>query len=405
MRVLLCILLLILGGASSLVRADAPPIEQRQSELERIKKKLGSLSESLGRRRSERESLQRKLDETEKALVAARRELAALDDRIAAQMQQTEAARERRDAAAAQLDAQRGELARQVRATYLTGLSARTRLLFSQGDPTEISRLTTYFDYYNRYRSERIAAVRREMDALSAAETELQEQLRMLAQLRSEQLHAVDTVARQKRERGAAMLALKSSIDEDEDEVARLQAQEKRVQKLLARLREEAARPPPPPPRPVAATPAAAPAAAAASRATTARPSGPFPSQKGRLLWPLQGPLLARYGEPKAGGRLNWTGLWISAPEGTPVRAVADGRVAYVGWLQRYGLIVIVQHDGGYYSLYGHNRSVRPAVGDPIRAGDVLGEAGDTGGYDRSGLYFEMRSGTDPIDPGPWLAR
>src|SRR5581483_11575781 len=70
----------------------------------------------------------------------------------------------------------------------------------------------------------------------------------------------------------------------------------------------------------------------------------PLGKQKGHLPWPARGKLLARYGAAKAEGKLKWTGIWIAAPEGAPVRAVASGRVAYVGRLQRFGLLAVVEH-------------------------------------------------------------
>jgi murein hydrolase activator len=131
----------------------------------------------------------------------------------------------------------------------------------------------------------------------------------------------------------------------------------------------------------------------------------PFSGQRGKLPWPARGKLIARYGQPKAGGKLSWKGHWIGAAEGAPVRAVARGRVVYVGWMHRYGLIVLVEHDGGYYSLYGHAQSATVSVGDSLRAGQVLARAGSTGGHEQPGVYFELRKGTKPIDPRQWLAR
>ena len=66
---------------------------------------------------------------------------------------------------------------------------------------------------------------------------------------------------------------------------------------------------------------------------------------------------------------------------------------------------MLVEHDGGYYSLYGHAQSATVNVGDSLRAGQVLARAGDTGGHDQSGVYFELRKGTQAIDPRQWLAR
>ncbi|MGB0213661.1 murein hydrolase activator EnvC family protein, partial [Algiphilus sp.] len=98
-----------------------------------------------------------------------------------------------------------------------------------------------------------------------------------------------------------------------------------------------------------------------------------------------------------------WKGIWIAAESGTPARAVANGRVAWAGWMHRYGLVVILEHAGGYYSLYGHaERSLR-RVGEWVEAGATVVTAGDSGGQPRSGVYLELRSGADALDPIAWL--
>ena len=130
----------------------------------------------------------------------------------------------------------------------------------------------------------------------------------------------------------------------------------------------------------------------------------PFKSLRGRLPWPLEGKLLARFGGLKGGGPLTWNGWWIGAAEGRPVQAVADGRVVYVGWVQRYGLLVILDHPGPYLTLYGHLQENTVEVGQVVSAGGRIGSAGTSGGHERPGVYFEIRQGTTAIDPARWLA-
>jgi septal ring factor EnvC (AmiA/AmiB activator) len=96
-------------------------------------------------------------------------------------------------------------------------------------------------------------------------------------------------------------------------------------------------------------------------------------------------------------------GVDIRAPEGTPVKAVAEGTVAYAGWLRGYGNLLILDHGGGYHTLMGHLASMAPAVGASVAAGEVVGEVGDTGSLKGAYLYFELRRGGQAVDPVPWL--
>lgn len=114
--------------------------------------------------------------------------------------------------------------------------------------------------------------------------------------------------------------------------------------------------------------------------------------------------MIARFGDSKAGGHLQWEGRWIAAPAGTAVHAVAPGRVVYVGWMYRYGLIVVLDHGDNYYTVYGHNQSVYVRSGEHVRAGEKIATAGKSGGHETTGVYFEIRHGSKPLDPGVWLA-
>jgi septal ring factor EnvC (AmiA/AmiB activator) len=118
-----------------------------------------------------------------------------------------------------------------------------------------------------------------------------------------------------------------------------------------------------------------------------------------------QGKVLARFGQPRAGGSLKWQGMLIGTDRGARVRAPFAGRVAYADWLPGMGLMIVLDHGGGYLSLYGHNEEVFRKVGDPVVAGDVIGAVGDTGGHNQPALYFEVRRGREPVNPENWLQR
>ena len=132
----------------------------------------------------------------------------------------------------------------------------------------------------------------------------------------------------------------------------------------------------------------------------------PFEPLKGKLPWPVQqGRVLARFGQPRAGGSMRWQGMLIGTDRGARVRAPFAGRVVYADWLPGMGLMLVVDHGGGYMSLYGHNEELFRKVGDPVAAGDVIGSVGDTGGHNQPALYFEVSRGRQPVDPEIWLQR
>jgi septal ring factor EnvC (AmiA/AmiB activator) len=125
-------------------------------------------------------------------------------------------------------------------------------------------------------------------------------------------------------------------------------------------------------------------------------PSAPgeekFSRLRGRLRLPVRGELTARFG-----------GLFIRAPEGQPVRAVARGRVVYADWMRGFGNLLIVDHGENYLSIYANNEALLKQVGEPVEAGEALAVTGSSGGNEETGLYFEMRHLGRPFDPRQWV--
>jgi septal ring factor EnvC (AmiA/AmiB activator) len=99
-----------------------------------------------------------------------------------------------------------------------------------------------------------------------------------------------------------------------------------------------------------------------------------------------------------------WKGVFIQAPEGDAVHAVADGRIVYSDWLRGFGNLLIIDHGDSFMSLYGNNQSLLKQVGEDVRGGDTVATVGDTGGGSKSGLYFEIRFEGKALDPLPWVS-
>ena len=97
--------------------------------------------------------------------------------------------------------------------------------------------------------------------------------------------------------------------------------------------------------------------------------------------------------------------MLIEAANGTPVSAVADGKVVYSDWMTGYGMILIVDHGNGYMTLYAHNESLLSDTGSRVRRGETIARVGSSGGQGQPALYFEVRRNGQPVDPASWLRR
>jgi septal ring factor EnvC (AmiA/AmiB activator) len=132
-----------------------------------------------------------------------------------------------------------------------------------------------------------------------------------------------------------------------------------------------------------------------------------FGALKGKLPLPTDGHIEVGYGDvlnPKFNTVTLHKGLDIRAPAGTPVRAVAEGRVVFAGWLRGYGNLVIVDQGNGFHTLDAHLARFAREVGEAVKAGDVLGEVGDSGSLKGAFLYFEIRERGEAVDPSSWLS-
>jgi septal ring factor EnvC (AmiA/AmiB activator) len=132
-----------------------------------------------------------------------------------------------------------------------------------------------------------------------------------------------------------------------------------------------------------------------------------FGTLRGKLPFPVRGRILSTFGKnenPKFNTFSVQKGIEIEASLGAGIRAVHDGRVLYSDWFKGYGKILIIDHGEGFYTLSGHASSLLKAVGEEVRAGEVVALVGDTGSLKGPCLYFEIRQRGKPLNPLEWLS-
>jgi septal ring factor EnvC (AmiA/AmiB activator) len=287
----------------------------------------------------------------------------------------------RRDGHARRLEELRAGLARQIRAAYLDGSRQDTiKLLLSQDDPRRLSRMMTYHGHVARARAGQIDAVRAELKAIEDLTLAVKLENDRLRQLQAEQARGMADLASLRRVRSEAVDRLQAQMQRREAELETLKADARQLESLIETL---------------ARKPAAAPA-----------DESPFGKLKGKLAWPVAGSIARKFGQATNraadGGELTARGVFLTAAAGTPVRAVATGRVVFADWFQSLGMLLIVDHGDGYMSLYGHNQSLTRAVGETVAAADTIAMSGDSGGIAEPGLHFEIRRNGTPLNPAHW---
>ena len=115
----------------------------------------------------------------------------------------------------------------------------------------------------------------------------------------------------------------------------------------------------------------------------------PFSNSRGKLRLPVRGELTGRFGAPRGAAGTEAKGVFIRAPEGQPVRAIAGGRVVYAEWMRGFGNLLILDHGESYLSIYANNESLLKQVGDTVGAGEPIATTGASGGNEETGYTLK----------------
>jgi septal ring factor EnvC (AmiA/AmiB activator) len=238
----------------------------------------------------------------------------------------------------------------------------------------------SYYGYLNRYRLGRLRGFAERTRHLEALRLEASEETQRLAMLAARQEDTRRRLAQAQTQRTELLAQLEQTIASREERFAVLRADAERLRALVEQLERQAAILP---------------------EADVSQE--PIATLRGRLAWPLgAGKLVKRFGRVKGDSGQRWDGVLIAAAEGTEVRAVHHGRVVYADWLRGFGLLIIIEHDDGYMSLYGRNQTLLKEAGEWVASGETIALSGSSGGQRMPGLYFAIRHHGRPLDPERW---
>ncbi|KFB21896.1 peptidase M23 [Pseudomonas aeruginosa PGPR2] len=420
-------LLPLLLSLACLAPAFADERADTQRQLEQTQKDIGELKKLLDGIQQEKSGVQKQLKSTETEMGDLEKQIKALQD----ELDKSEAELKRLDGEKKKLQDARIEqqrlLAIQARAAYQSGREEYLKLLLNQEHPEKFSRTLTYYDYINKARLEQLASFNETLRQLANVEQDISaqkaEQLSKQGELDSRR----EALAATRKERQQALAKLNSDYRERDQKLKSRQQDQAELAKVLRTIeetlarqaREAAAAADPqrePAPGPLVSSTGAV--YGAPGRATSPKrqpPPNPRVATTGashrgddpRAKWDgprtAKSPGSTRFGSQRGDDpRAKWDGVLISASAGSTVRAVHGGRVVFADWLRGAGLLVILDHGGGYLSLYGHNQSLLKDAGDTVKAGDPIATVGTSGGQSSPAVYFAIRHQGRPADPTTW---
>lgn len=410
-RLLVLLLLFWLPGAG------AGEAENRQSELEALKRRLQTLQQAFRDTQAHRKEAADELRQSERAISSTLRQLRELDDERQRAEGSLQTLGQQEEATAARIRAQQARLAQALRAAYRRGEGDALRLILNGADPNQTARDLRYLAHLSRAQHAMIEALRADQARLAELQQQTARESARLAELKAARETEQKRLLADKRARERTLQKLSAQIQRQRREISSLQRDERALTQLVERLnrlmaqqaeREAArARAQQAKKKPVVEKDAAArrrgPVAVNTETPQAFRSNQPFSRLKGSLRLPVAGELMNRFGAPREGGGLTWKGLFIRAAEGSAVKAIAAGQVVFAEWLRGFGNLIIVDHGEGYMSLYSNNESLYKQVGERVQAGDAIASVGNSGGQPESGLYFEMRHQSRPVNPLLWV--
>lgn len=370
----LCIPLAILAD-------DAARSDQARQQLSKLRERIASVRKQIDQDSDQRSDLSEALARAQSRISRTRKQLGELEDQIQEHKQRIKRLEEQRNDERDQLSDELQSLGTQVRAAYETGRMSRMRLLLSGTDPERIGRMLNYYQYFAKAQSKQVKSLKKGVARLASKQKSLENERAQLDKQRQSRADTLASLKASERKQKATLAALDERLGSGHDSLEDMQRQSQRLQKLLGSVQDQLADMP------------------------AVKTGDTFPNLKGQMKPPVKAQrILASFGQAKGNGALRWQGEWLAAPQGTPIRAVAGGRVVYVGYMKSYGLITIIDHGQGYYSLYGHAQTSYVDVGDAVSTGQTIGTAGHSGGHSSNGVYLEIRQGAKPVNPRHWLS-
>jgi septal ring factor EnvC (AmiA/AmiB activator) len=389
-RLLIAILILAALTAFSAVSQERDideSIKGKEGELQRLRREIREQREKITDIEEQERDVSeyiRKLENEEKLM---KRLLTGLSDKESMLEQQVGQLR---------ADLETSEIVYSHRLEVFTG---RLREIYKDGPRhawQELLMAEDFPDLLQRYKflsliAERdaglISDVRERKSRIETQEAELTELLQEVSSSRTEKESELKKLDENGAKRRQTLADLGTSKQQHQKRASELEVRERKMQDLIEELEK---------------------ARLAESQDGGDYGEGDFASLQGRLPRPVDGNVTREFGRfkhPEYGTVTFNTGIDISTRTGEPVRAVARGRVEYAGDLPGYGNCIILNHGGGYYTLYAHASAVFVSQASQVEKGSVIAEAGSTASGSGGTIHFEVRKAKKALDPGDWLAR
>lgn len=346
----------------------------------------------------ELQQIQRSLKEKQDSLGKLGRDLASVEKGVDQTMAEIERTRQ-------EAEKKRSQIERRVVALYKGGDIGNLRVIFSSESFPQMSENLRYLRSVLEHDKQLFAQYNEDLEHLKGLKARLEQDAARKEGIRRSMESKKREIEQEQNRKASYLLKVRQDKQGYLASIKDLQANARRLQSMFERLEARNRK-----------------AYSAKSRAkrgqgtqaqtqTAQAPATPVPdkglgAQKGRLSLPVKGTVVDHFGRHKHPDFNSFTvsnGISVAAPAGTPIHAVFDGEVIFADYFKGYGNMIIVDHGGGFFSLYAHASSMAKRVGAKVSRNEVLASVGDIDSSKGPMLYFEIRYQGKPVDPSPWF--
>ena len=361
------------------IHREQRALEKLKGEIERKRKKMGEAVE-------EGESILRFLQKLDDRLIISRQERYTVNTQLKRKDRELEQITNQMDELNSRIRARRSSIRARLRVQYMQGRLGYLKTLLAAESLAEFQRRFQYLSAISQREFDLIETHKEDVARLEEVKRSRRVARKEMLDLKQLADRKLKDIKSRKREKQRFLARITQQKETYERAVSELERSAARVDSLVKELEQR---------RRVA-------------RARVAPPRSSVGRVKGALPWPASGKVVSFFGRqkhPNFETYIDRKGIEIRTKEGAEIKAVMPGTVAYADWLKGYGLVLILDHPNGFFSLYAHASKLLTTVDAKVQAGEVIGEAGDTGMTGEPTLYFELRDGVDPVDPLRWLAK
>ncbi len=357
------------------IRSEKAELEKLQTQIEKEsrKKEIASKTER---------SILTQLQDIDYQLSIRNKELSIIDWNLRKRNEAIELISKELEDLKERLQVKEMLLRRRIRTLYKQGRTGYIKILFSAKDPINFQKRLKYIQEIIKKEDELLSTYKISLEESKRKGEELEQTRRELLSYKMDLVEKKKDIKRERKRKEAFLAKARTEKAFYGKVVKEAEEASSQIEVLLKKLEEE--------------------------RRTILSIGKGFSKAKGALQWPVIGEVTSLFGRQKHSQfdtYIERKGIEIRPLPGEKIRAVYGGKIVYAGWFKGYGMLIIINHGEGYYTLYAQASRIFVSVGDTVFENQEIGDVGETGLSAQKSLYFEVRYRGEPEDPISWLRR